>query len=54
MNGSCEKLGGAPLRSVHELRVLILSGGPVGQVAPLDHTAGKRWGIKDACCEVSC
>ena len=33
MNGSCEKLGAAPLRSVHELRGLILSGGPAGQVA---------------------
>ena len=34
MNGGCEKLGDAPLRSVHELRGLTLSGGFEGQVAP--------------------
>ena len=34
MNAVCEKLSDAPLRSVHELRGLTLSGGPEGQVAP--------------------
>ena len=33
MSEVCEKLGDAPLRSVHEPRGLTLSGGPEGQVA---------------------
>ena len=34
MNGGCEKLSDALLRSVHELRGLTLGGGFEGQVAP--------------------